>query len=432
MPKRAKEKESIFDGITYSYAEGENSPFRAVYYVAKTTPAGKRKSQPVRKRFATELERDIWAKQTSEEMKYEGKLAAALDPSQRRRWELAQAMLDPWEDPVEVVREWRESHPRKQGPKTGRTAGQVVDEYMDRHEFEPGFDPSIYRSHFARFKARFGSLLVSELYERRDEIATWIERLDLAANTKRNQKSRVAVAFSEARTRGEIENNPFERLRLRVGRSRKEIEFMDVDDIIELFKANFHDATLCAKLSLGLHGGLRTSAVARVEWDDFRFSLKALETPAWKTKTGTRNLIQGWPAVVWKWVARAKGGSFADPCPNHKDPEIEARWKKSVGRKWMHQKARALKAAGLLVTREDIGNGSTDSLRHPPANWARHSFATYHATAFQDLALTSTLMSHAETVSTLRTHYLGVVEKPEALRFFQISPRLIQRMLASE
>lgn len=433
MIQSAKEKESIYEGIYYSFEDGSPSPFRARYYARKREGNGEKKSRAVRKRFKTELERDKWAKRIDRERRELGKTATALDPAAVKRWELAASLLDPWEDPFEVVMEWRAANPRgnKRTKAKKVTAEQVVSAFMERRSKDPSFDPLIYQSHFSRFLEKFGRWSVEDLHKERLLIARWIEELPLAAWTKKNQKSRVAVAFSEAYSRGEISANPFDRLKVKIGRARQPVEFMRVDDVIELFKANYESPGTCAKLALGLLGGLRTSAVARVEWKDFRFSLQALETPAWKTKTGARDLIQGWPPVVWKWVARAKEEDFAPACPNIRDEETLTDWKRKVGRKWMHQKSDALKAAGLLVTRDDPAYlEKRAALRHPPRNWARHSFATYHATAFEDLARTSTLMSHAETVETLRAHYLGVVEKPEALRFFQVSPRLIERLLA--
>lgn len=204
---------------------------------------------------------------------------------------------------------------------------------------------------------------------------------------------------------------------------------MSVDHCIQLFRGNFADAGICAKLAVGLFGGMRTTAVARLEWADLRFSLNAVETPGWKTKTGARDLIQGWPSNVWKWIARAKQTDFAAPCPDYKDKVARAAWKKQCDRRWMHQKSDALKRAGLLVTSDDPVCKDGVAPFGPPSNWARHSFATYHATAYHDLGLTATLMSHAETVDTLRKHYLGVVEQPEALRFFQITPRMIAKLI---
>lgn len=99
----------------------------------------------------------------------------------------------------------------------------------------------------------------------------------------------------------------------------------------------------------------------------------------------------------------------------------------------MHEKANALKRAALLVTKEDkIFKSGEAELKHPPKNWARHSFGTYHSNAYKDLALTSSLMRHEVPVSILKLHYKGVTTKAHSKRFFAITPDFIRALLAKK
>lgn len=434
MAKREKGKKSPYADIFYSYEDGAKSPFRAWFYIDKLEKDGSTKSRPVKKRFAKERDRDTWAKEIDAERRESGQKSQSLNPARRKQWEHADAMLDPWEDPVDVVRQWRDTHPRlreRPSPKSnGPTANQIIDAFYESHGKEPDFVSNIYDSHMERFRSKFGDRTVKWLCDNRREIAAWIEGLNFAPYTKRNQKGRVAVAFSEALADGLITENPFARLKVKTGKKPTVIRYLAVDDCIALFAANFHLPGTCAKLAIGLLGGLRSSAVSRVEHLDFRLEIPALSIPDWKAKTGVGDLVEGWPDAVWEWVKYAKPEDLAPSCENVEDLPTFFAWKNKLDKEWKREKSAALCRADLLVTREDkiYKNGSA-GLKSPPRNWARHSFGTFHAAAYNDLGLTSALMSHAVSVMILRQHYKGVATKAEAQRFFAITPSFIERII---
>lgn len=399
------------DGVFFFDTDSPSSPYGAYYYTLKPLPSGKRKSVAVRRRFAQPEEREIWAEEVRSIRRLEGSRSGALDPAKRRRWEIASGIIGD-ADPVEVAKYWVAHRPAAFGaPGRGARVDRVLSEFLEARDSDPAFEANQYRAHFERFCAAFGGLSAPELERSAGRVTEWLDSLPLAQETKRNQYKRVNVAFSWALRTGRIDRHPFARVEI-PRRKRSDVEFMPVEDVERLFAANRHLPGRCAKLALELFGGMRTSAVSRVHLADLKTDVPGVETPAWKTKAERRHFIEGQPPNLWPWLALASEGDFAPPCPKWKSLPHRQRWKARCKAAWMHEKSDALELAGLKSPGEFA----------PPPNWARHSFVTHHVALFRDLALTSTLVSHAKSVEVLREHYLGIETRARAKRYFAILP----------
>ncbi len=397
------------DRVFYFDTGSGSAPYGAYYYTRKRQRSGKFKSVAVRRRFREPELREVWAKEIRGILELEGKRSRSLDPARRKRWEIADAIIGD-ADPVDVANTWIRTE-RSQSLKQGPMVGDLLGAFLEYRSQDAGFEENHYRVAFKRFSTVFGELSAMELERESGSVAAWIDDLPFAAETKRNHFKRLSGAFSWALKRGILDRHPFARLSA-PRRSRGDVEFLSLEDVRRLFHANEHLPGRCAKLALELFGGLRTSAVSRVEWENLKFEARGIDIPGWKAKTGRRHFVEGLPPNIWNWLERAEQGDFVEACENWKNSEHRAEWKRLCRGKWKREKGAALELAGL----KKKGKFS------PPRNWARHTFATNHVAAFRDLALTSTLLSHSKTVEVLKEYYLGVETRVRARRFFELRP----------
>ena len=158
---------------------------------------------------------------------------------------------------------------------------------------------------------------------------------------------------------------------------------------------------------MGLFAGMRTSAIARVAYDEITMR-QGILTPAEKTKKNRRNYIENLPDNLWAWLERT--------------PKTAFNW---CERKWKKRREAALRRAGLLVNGTQLKkpdeNGKLPQKKIPPHNAMRHSFASYHVAWKRDFQDTALIMSHKGT-DILFKHYRGIATKENAERYFNIYP----------
>ena len=242
----------------------------------------------------------------------------------------------------------------------------------------------------------------------RIELDDWIASLPFGAVTKKNHRSTIRAAWTYFERSEWIDKN------VAVGLQpqkivEREIEFLTVGETEKLLRANeIEDPEVCGLIALGLFAGMRSSAIARVEYSEIDFKAKGILTPAEKTKKGRRNYIENLPDNLWAWLEQTPKSAFG--------------WSE---RKWKKRKEIAFRRAGLLLNSQDIQRlkikGIDAKIILPPKNALRHSFATYHVAwkrNFQDTAL---IMSHRGT-AILFNHYKGNTSKEEAEKYFNIYP----------
>ena len=107
MAKNKKGRESKYQGVFYEDLDLKNAPnpYHAWYYTPKIGKDGKKICCPVHAWFKTKRKRDDWAKEADAKRTELGLKSKALDKARTKLWEAANAMLDPWENPIDVVRQ---------------------------------------------------------------------------------------------------------------------------------------------------------------------------------------------------------------------------------------------------------------------------------------------------------------------------------------
>lgn len=243
---------------------------------------------------------------------------------------------------------------------------------------------------------------------RREHLETWLDELPFGAVTKKNYRSTIRAAWTFFDRKEWIDKNIAVGLRC-PKIIRGEVGILTVEETEKLFRANEHiDPEVCGLLALGFFAGMRTSAISRVEYHEIDFVNKGINTPAHKTKKGRRNFIQNLPDNIWAWLERTPESAF-DWCE----------------RKWKKRREIALRRAGLLINSQDVKRaakkGKKLSIKIPPHNAMRHSFASYHVAWKRDFQDTALIISHKGT-TVLFNHYVGVATKENAERYFNIYP----------
>ena len=251
----------------------------------------------------------------------------------------------------------------------------------------------------------FGERLVDEITH--EELEVWLNSLDFSPVTKKNYRSSICAAWSWFEKNGLVDKNIAKFIdcpNIEMG----EIGILTVEETERLFRANEKiDPEVCGLMALGLFAGMRTSAIARVAYDEITMR-QGILTPAEKTKKGRRNYIENLPDNLWAWLERTPKSAFG--------------W---CERKWKKRKESALRRAGLLVNGNQLTipdkDGKFPKKKIPPHNAFRHSFASYHVAWKRDFQDTALIMSHKGT-DILFKHYRGVATKEDAEKYFDIYP----------
>ena len=282
-------------------------------------------------------------------------------------------------------------------------------------------DPN-YITHARRIMERlcesYGDELLTSI--KRETLENWIAALPYCSVTQRNYRSTIRAAWTFFERKEWIDKNIAMGMKIPkivMG----EIGIFTVEETEKLLRSNENiDPEVCGLLALGLFAGMRTSAIARVSYDEINFKERGILTPAEKTKKQRRNYIENLPDNLWAWLERTPKSAFT--------------W---CERKFKKRRERALRRAGLLVNSADVKRLAKDNAnasgnrrkvssmevatRYPPHNAMRHSFASYHVAwkrNFQDTAL---ILSHTGT-DILFKHYRGNATKEDAERYFNIYP----------
>lgn len=430
--------ESSYQGISFATKEGSKKPYVGRYFVKKTAKKSRTtRYRPVVASFETERQRIDWAGEVTEDRTKNGSNSISLDPSMRKKWETAQAIIGKETDPIEVALAWKARQDELSGRfSKGETVRNIVEKFLVAESTSNGAEEAHHNKRmFERLEDRYGNEHFKEFANSTADIEQWLKSLPFAERTKVNHYKQFKKIFTWAFRHRLVSENPFNRIKPPDGDELREIGFMPVDDVIRLFEANYNDPFTCALLAINIFGGMRTSAVGRIERHELDFEDRTIETPAWKTKKRRGKLLEKQPPTMWAWLERARDLEFAPPCRDKTNSAERKIWKKKVDRRIHALKERALVKAGLAAsTCSNKKRKSTiaEVAFGPPNNWARHSFATYHCAAYRDYNETANLLSHSETIETLEEFYQGKATEAEGLRFFTITPDYIQQRLREQ
>jgi integrase len=363
--------------------------------------------------FATENEREKFVENFSEQLERNGRdLLLGFDAAKMRRWQEA-TRLAPEADPVEVVRFWLASSRPVLRP---RKLSEAIPAYL-KHLKGIERDPE-YRKHIKRHLEDFSSSLRGDRHVHEithQMIANYVLNLPYQAVTKRHYRRDLKGAYSWWIEQEWAMENPVRKVRTPQVIA-PEPGILSVEEAERLLRANEHvDPGVCGLLALGLFAGMRSSAIARLAYDELDFKQRGIHTPAEKTKKRRRQWIEDLPDNLWAWLKRTPKEAFA-----------------MTQRQYLHRRSEALKRAGLLIEADDIARGKRQreaeglppvesKPKCPPKNCFRHSFVTYHVALHRNPGKTALIISHRNQDVMFR-HYLGIANKENAERYFDIYP----------
>lgn len=314
-------------------------------------------------------------------------------------WRAFQAACEgtPW---TLVVAGWR-SHLHATGLTPCRTTvAEHAKHYMaelKRRVDDGGCALGTFRHHKNKvklFAEQFGHLTLGQVQP--DDIRKWLDGLGLGvASTWNNYRKIVSVFFSTAVEARSIAENPCQRVAVRAIVS-EEGGILTVPQIAQLLHTAMSaiDAAgrpkfrrILWRLSLEIFAGVRFSSACRLLDADVNQTDKGIRHTARSIKTRKRQYIEGYPDVLWAWLAIEKA-----------DAEL-------TERQYLEAKSELFRVARVPH----------------PHNCLRHSFATYHLAARTNPGLTAYLLCHRNQ-QKLWEHYKGNATAAEGKRFETLMP----------
>ncbi len=314
--------------------------------------------------------------------------------------------LTPW--PV-VVAAWREQRARLGLVDSQRTVRDAVADYLgreearvDRHELARG--TFIQRRHkLGLFSADFGPRLLGTVTTA--DLSAWLDRQPVAvAATFNNWLKILRGFFAAAVDARELPHNPCTGLRPRVD-VRDEVGILTVPQLAALFHtartwstdggATRPFALALRRLALEAFAGVRFSSACRLTAADILAADRGIRHPATSIKTRRRHYVEGYPDVLWAWLALAPDDAALTP------------------RRYLALKSDLFRAARVPH----------------PHNCLRHSFATYHLAAVGNAGLTAVLLCH-RSQEKLWSCYKGNASGAEGRRWLALLPEIAAKVAA--
>lgn len=225
----------------------------------------------------------------------------------------------------------------------------------------------------------------------RQNLENWIKNLPHGGQTKENYKAIIRTAWGFFEAKNWVSKNVADKLKTEKV-IQGEIGILTVDETEKLLRANEHiDPEICGLMALGLFAGMRSSAISRVDYNEIKFDMKSIITPAEKTKLKRRNVLENLPNNLWAWLERTPQSAF---------DMTERNFKK--------RREVAYRRAGLLINAQDVkrlaSQGIEAEIKLPVHNAFRHSFVSYHVALHRNFTDTQPSSYHTEAqISSLNT-----------------------------
>ena len=250
-----------------------------------------------------------------------------------------------------------------------------------------------FRVRAERFAETFGELRLSTITP--EEIRVWLnDRImhrgrELSPVSRINYLVAVGNVFSFGVKRGYCDHNPVKFVD-RPSRENGDVHFLSVEQVVSLLlHAEKHE--LVPYVALGVFAGPRPEKELRaLDWQKINLVERTIRIDASLAKTRQRRVIEIGDALFAYLTPYAKRHG---PVVNGGDQEFRKRWEA------------CRKDAGIALWPHDA---------------LRHSFATYHLAAFNDIGKLSLQMGNSPTV--IHSAYKGLVSKADAERFWALRP----------
>lgn len=244
-----------------------------------------------------------------------------------------------------------------------------------------------------RFAETFGERRLSTITP--EEIRAWLnDRMmhrgrELAPVSRINYLVAVGNVFSFGVKHGYCDRNPV-KLVDRPSRENGDVHFLSVEQIVSLL-LHAVKYELVPYVALGVFAGPRPEKELRaLDWSKVSLSERTIRIDASLAKTRQRRVIEVVDALLAYLTLYAKRRG---PVVDMSDQEFRKRWE---------------------TCRKDAG------IVEWPHDALRHSFATYHLAAFNDIGKLSLQMGNSPQV--IHSNYKGLTSKADAERFWALRP----------
>ena len=272
-----------------------------------------------------------------------------------------------------------------------------------------------YRSRTSKIARDWGDVMLADLDQHgqrgssiADGIVAWIEDQAKAASRGETQKASRSKLFGawmelmrDAVKRGLIMENPLDRLttdqrQMLYGSRGVSEEPPVVTPVVarRMLEACLDDRfrRLLAPVALGFFAGLRTQEIQRVDWKSIRLDERRVEIGHDVAKTGyIRNVDLCEAAVAWLSLVQQPAGPLYDS-------QYQSEYGKHFNR---------------LVN-------ATGNVYKP--NGMRHTYASALYAITGDIAQVKRQLGHVENSTVLFRHYVQLMDKSQANKFFAIRP----------
>jgi integrase len=236
-----------------------------------------------------------------------------------------------------------------------------------------------------------------------EDLVAWVN--DTASSAA--QKSKLFAVWQEllrdASQRGMIRKNPLDRItddqrQMLYGQRGKKPKppVVAVPVVKRMLEATLEERfrKLLAPLALGFFCGLRTQEIQRLDWSAVRLDEERVEIDENVAKTGyIRNVDLCPAAVAWLSLVQQPGGLVYDP-------DYPSQYRKQFGQ---------------LV--ELVGDGYKQ-------NGMRHTYASALYAKTKDQRYVRQQLGHMEKSTMLFRHYVQLMPKEEAKKFFALRPKV--------
>jgi integrase len=240
-----------------------------------------------------------------------------------------------------------------------------------------------------------------------DEFLTSLGGRAATVNTFRKD---IRTLFNHLRSRELCKQNPADHA-LSIKETRERVKILSPAEARNLLESC--DPVTLPSIAIAVFCGLRTSEVARLEWEDVNLLEGVIRLEAVKSKTQAMRVIKI-PDCCVAWLipyAQRRGQITSTDFRNQFDKvRVKAGYRPSYG------KRRDSKLQELLT--------AVVKKNQPLTPWQpnvlRHTAISYRLAEIGDIGVVSTWAGNSPSV--IRNHYLSLVSEAEAFAFYSIRP----------
>jgi len=369
-----------------------------------------------RKQFTTKEMAETWAKDQYRGSKKQGE--SYFDATTAERNDFADMVPKLREAGISLRDAVEFALPRLRPTGGDRTFNEVIEELRQEKKgmLEDGSmrenSEKAFRLRSKKIEDAFGASLVRDLTL--DEVKDWVNSLDLAPRTKKNELNCLAEVIIHSVARKYVAENILDGLTKKDravlhGRDEeKEPEILSPNEASRLINAALEhpELDLLAGVALGLFCGIRTEEIKKLDWEAVRLDegFVTISKDVAK-KRSIRNVTLSENAKHWLSLCENRNGKITR---SNFFCDFSRRFKKLVGYAKFTE----------LVATED---GEKEVVVWKK-NAMRHSFGSYHFARHGDSIKTSNELGHKQGDGVLFAHYRALATKKQAEAYFNILP----------